>query len=307
MSATAPSPAAALLLVPDMHCGACVGRIRQALEPFAVECEPAIAARTLSLRPRANAPGLDRAAVVDALRSAGFAAHWPDEDPGTLARRRAEISRIALSALLSMQVMMLALPGYLGVVAADTEHLLGLAQWVLATPVVWWAGAPFFQGARQALARRQVSMDLPVALALAIAYGASVAALWGVGSTLYFDSAVMFVSLLSLGRWAETRGRARASSHLSRLIARQPRSARVERAGGIQELPLTALQAGDIVHLRPGDTLPADGRLLDPALLSEGVLTGEAAPVSRAAGERGPRRQPPRGEPCPASGGRRRR
>jgi len=272
----------AILAVPGMHCGACVRRIEAALRNERVVLRPSVATRTVELEFDPRRTRL--ADLAGAMEAAGFPARpvaaptSGELDRGTYAR---SVKRVAVAAFLTMQVMMLALPEYLAVgeVEPDVRRLLRLGQWLLATPVVFYSGWAFLAGAWRDIRHASPSMDLPVGLALISAYGFSAWHTLTETGTVYFDSAVMFVLFLSLGRLLEARGRLQAAERVRHVLADQPTVARVLQGEGWIERPVAQIHPGVQVQVRPGETIPVDGTLIENgAHVSQAVLTGEPAP-----------------------------
>ncbi len=152
-----------------------------------------------------------------------------------------------------------------------------LASMVVATPVVLYSGAPIFASAWRDLRRGRLGMDVPVALALAIALSASlVNALRGTGH-VYFDSATMFLFFLVLGRFLESRARRRAGGVFDALADLRPLSATRRRGDNLERVGTIELAAGDIVVVAPGEAVPADGELTsEHGAFDESLLSGES-------------------------------
>jgi P-type Cu2+ transporter len=278
-----------LVAVDGMHCAACVARVERALRG-ATSVRVNLTARTVEFGwdpVRTALSGLLRA-----LDEAGFTPQVFDDDASLRAQareRRRELARLGVSAILSMQVMMLAWPAYFPdwQVDAGLDQLFRWTQWLLATPVVLYGGWPFFRNAWRSLRARLPGMDVPVALALGIAYVASAWRTLAGSGEIWFDSATMFVLLLGAGRYLEGRTRSLASARLRRLAGSQPLTARRFDGVTIVETPVGELCEGDGVQVRPGEAVPVDGTLLGaPAELDEALLTGESHPVRREPGAR---------------------
>ena len=234
-------------------------------------------------------------ALLRAVREIGYRAS-PFDPSRSLALQRAErrgaLARIAVAGLGAMQVMMYAVPAYLageGEMSADIALLLRWASLALTLPVVFYSAWPFFAGAWRDVRAGRPGMDVPVALGIAVAFGASIAATFRGAGEVYFDSVTMFVFLLLLGRYFEIIARQRAGSalsHLARLVPEFasrlrdfPRSLESERVAA------SALGAGDVVLVRPGETFPADGVVAQGVgAASEALISGEARPVSKSPG-----------------------
>nr|WP_277817110.1 cation-translocating P-type ATPase [Solimonas terrae] len=280
-----------MLGVDGVHCAACVSRVERLLAPLVTQVHVNLAARTLQFR--FDPERVSLSSVLAALDAAGFEPQVLAQDARLTARRaaaREQLARIGVAALCAMQVMMLAWPFYGNdgsVIEPAMAQLLRSTQWLLATPAVFYAGWPFLAGAARTLRAGRVDMDVPIALSLLIAYGASAANVLRGEGILYFDSATMFVLLLSGARYLESRSRIAAGGHLRRLVgARKLTAVRVGEHGD-ETLPLASIAIGDVLRVVPGEAVPVDGELLDVAAeLDEALLSGESRPVVRCAGER---------------------
>ncbi len=207
--------------------------------------------------------------------------------------RRAHLKRLAVAGLGMMQVMTFAVSLYSGD-ADGMDHsvraFLQIVSMLVATPVLFYAGWPFLQGAYRALAARGVTMDVPVAAGLLLAYSASVWDALHQSGAVYFDSVVMFVFFLSVARYVEMAARHRStgiSDALGRLLpATAHRLLGGEDGERIEEVAAASLAVGDRVLVRAGEVVPADGELQDRgACIDESMFTGESVPVVRAAGD----------------------
>lgn len=202
---------------------------------------------------------------------------------------RDELKRLAVAGLGFAQVMMLSAALYLGAFKGMTTSFANffvLASMLVATPVVFYAGAPIFRSALADLAQRRVGMDVPVSLAIAIALGASLVNAFRGSGHVYFDSATMFVFFLTLGRFLEARVRHRAASFVTALAELRPLSAFRKRDGALENVGTIELAPGDVVVVAPGEAIPADGELLSTsATLDESLLSGESLGRKREQGE----------------------
>ena len=190
-----------------------------------------------------------------------------------------------------MQVMMYAVPGYFaqpGDITPDIEKLLRWASWVLSLPVVLFSCGPFFDSALRDLRRRSISMDLPVALGIAVTFAVSSAATFDAqgwwGHAVYFDSLTMFVFFLLTGRWLEQRLRARTAGSLDALMQRLPDTVeRLRPDGAFVRVAARRLNVGDVIRVLPGEAFPADGTLVaGDTFADEALMTGESRPVAHA-------------------------
>ncbi|MFA5940564.1 MAG: cation-translocating P-type ATPase [Sinimarinibacterium sp.] len=292
-SVSSPAPGGqreVLLGVDGMHCAACVGRIERLLAGRASDVGTSLTSRTLQFRFDPQREPLS--ALLQSLDDAGFGPQVLAQDAGLRAQRderRRMLARIGVAVICAMQVMMLAWPSYTSDAEVDAgiAQLLRWAQAVVATPGVLYAGWPFFRGAWLALRERAVNMDVTVAASVAIAYGASLLRTVIGEGEIYYDTATMFVMLLLIGRFVESRTRVQAGERLRRLAGRRRLTAQRESAQGIETVPLSAVAVGDTMLVAPGESVPVDGALLDAAAeLDEALLTGESQAVVRRGGER---------------------
>jgi P-type Cu+ transporter len=182
-----------------------------------------------------------------------------------------------------------------GLVGMRAVNWIGLA---CATPVVFWAGWPFFVRAWASLIYRSLNMFTLIAMGVGSAYVYSAIGtiapgifpqgfrVHGVVET-YFDTAVVITALVLLGQVLELRARGRTSSALKQLLGLAPRTARVVRDGQEVDVPITDVRVGDVLRVRPGEKLPVDGVVAEGhSAVDESMVTGEPIPVEKTTGDR---------------------
>jgi Cu2+-exporting ATPase len=193
-----------------------------------------------------------------------------------------------------MQVMMYAFPAYIaepGDITPDIQALLRWACWMLTVPVVLFSCKPFFTSALRDVVHGRVGMDVPVALGIVIAFGASTAATLApggpLGAEVWYDSVTMFVFFLLSGRLLEQRLRDRTAGSLEALMRRLPVGVERRRPdGSFESVAVRRLQPGDVIRVLPGEAIPADGEVLEGrSQVDEALLTGESRPLERTVGE----------------------
>ena len=201
----------------------------------------------------------------------------------------AYLKRLAVSGIMTMQVMMLAFGLYFGEFSGIEAQYEGYLRWVsllLTLPVMAYAALPFSSSAWRALKARQLNMDVPITLALYYTFIASLYATVFDTGEVYFESVCMFVFLLQLGKFFEFRARKQARDATSNLLKVMPVSATLW--DGEQGIATSArrLQSGDHILVKAGETIPADG-LVESGISSadESMLTGEYKAVSKQAGD----------------------
>ncbi len=232
--------------------------------------------------------------ILKAIATIGYIAHPYDpgrQDQLFRKERGVALRRLAVSALMAMQVMMLAVAMYAGDAGGMSPGIRDFLRWVslfLTLPVVFYAAVPFFQGAWRDLRRRRVGMDVPVALAIG---GAFVVSAWdtlrGHGD-IYFDSVAMFVFFMLTSRYLEMNARHKAGRAAEELVKLLPVTAvRVDAEGRQEAVTVSELRPGDRVLVKPGETLPADGVIEEgESAVDESLLSGESLPLPRKPGER---------------------
>jgi Cu+-exporting ATPase len=166
--------------------------------------------------------------------------------------------------------------------------------WILDTPVQFWIGWQFYQGAWGALRHGSANMNTLIAVGTSAAYLFSVAATLfpaffragGIEPQVYFDTSAMIIVLILFGRWLEARAKGRASEAIRKLAELQPKTARVIREGKELDLPIKEVKIGDTVVVRPGEKIPVDGIITrGHSSVDESMVTGESMPVAKAAGD----------------------
>jgi Cu2+-exporting ATPase len=185
---------------------------------------------------------------------------------------------------------MLAVGLYVGEYQGMDDWIWEFLRWVcliLTVPVVAYSAQPFYNAARRDLRNRQLGMDLPVSLAILAAFAASVWHTWISSGEVYYDSVTMFVFFLLAGRFLEMNARHRAGQISEALVRMLPATAtRLDVTGGEEIIPIAELASGDRVLVRPGETIPADGRVEEGASsVDESLLTGESLPLPKQMGE----------------------
>lgn len=281
-----------LLQVEGIRCAACAWLIRSQLEARDGIDQVQVDVATGFVRINWDPEKLRLSRIAAILAGVGYRPHLPlagAEAAGRQQERRNALKRLGVAGLGMMQVMMYAAGLYAGDAMGISEGFERFLQWVslvVTTPVLLYSGRIFYTSAWRSISHRRVGMDVPVALAISIAFIMScINFLTGHGH-VYFDSVVMFIFFLSLGRYAELIIRHRnleTGLALARLL---PEWAELLRDGQTEQVPATDLRIGDCVRVRAGQTFPADGHITRGATeADEALLTGESRPVAKHAGD----------------------
>ena len=284
------------LSVGGMTCAACVARVERALTaaPGVELATVNLATRQAKVRynPRLTNPG----ALTRVVTDAGYEVEGTSREQRAPRSPEAEVKefrrRFLLALVLSLPVWLSMIPPVANAVGLS-HRTLAFILLIFATPVMFYSGASFFTGAASAARHRSTNMDTLVALGTSAAYFYSAwvtffpdtVAAAGHEPAVYYDTAVMIITFILLGRWLEARTRGRASEALRRLFALAPPTARVRRGETEQEVPLAEVAVGDLVVVRPGEKIPVDGVVVEGmSSVDESMLTGESMPVPKEPG-----------------------
>lgn len=233
--------------------------------------------------------------ILRSIQKIGYRAlpYNPDQQQQSHQReRRQQLRRLAVAGLFGMQVMMLSISLYAGAWSGMEDAFEQFFRWLnlgLTLPVVFYSATPIFISAWRDLARRRVGMDVPVSLAIGIAFASSAIATMSGHGEIYFDSVVMFVFFLSASRFLENMARQRCAASVEQLAQSMPIvTTRLSTDGQVEESVAAAtLAPGDRVLVRPGETVPADGKIIEGcSALDESLLNGESLPVDKKPGNR---------------------
>ncbi len=284
----------AALILEGITCAACVwlNESHIARQPGVTAVDINYATRRARVRWDENVTKLS--AILEAIQAIGYRAHPYDvtksEQLAQKERRTAQW-RLFVAGFGMMQVMMYAFPVYVadGDMTADIEQLMRWASLFLTLPVIVYSAAPFFNNAWRDLKFRRVGMDVPVALGVGSAFLASVWATLTAAGEVYFDSVTMFVFFLLTGRYLEMMARQKAARGVEAMAKAIPAFA--ERlphwpAGDAERVAVANLVAGDCVRVKPGETIPGDGEVIEGESSSdESLLTGESRPIAKRVGD----------------------
>ncbi|MGJ8692361.1 MAG: heavy metal translocating P-type ATPase [Thalassotalea sp.] len=199
------------------------------------------------------------------------------------------IRRLGISGILMMQVMMIAVGLYYGAFSGMDAHNAIYLRWtsmLLSLPIILYGAYPFYQGALKALKAKRLSMDVPVSIAIILAFSASCWATIHQTGEVYFESVSMFTFLLLIGKFLEFRARSRAAQVSANLLKLMPMTA--TKLVNNQPVLIAArkLQINDIVIIKPGETVPADGTIISgKSQINEAMLTGENLPITKSIGD----------------------
>ena len=292
------------LNIGGMTCAACVYHVERALTGV-----PGVAKASVNL-------GVERAAVefspgvasLDDLRRAVEEAGYRVEADGdrqhelerlSKTREMRELSnRLGVAAAGVILLFLGAFGGFPWVSGWMELSFYPFLLWAVATPVLFWAGAPFYRSGLVALRHGSANMHTLIALGTGTAYGYSVAVVLlesfapsvllnaGIDGKIFFETSSVIIALVLFGRYLEARARGQTSEAIRRLMELRPATATVLREDGEVVLPVEQVAVGDLLLVRPGEYIPVDGQVTDGySSVNESMLTGESMPVEKFPGD----------------------
>ena len=299
-----PPPPEVDLPILGMTCASCVRRVERALAKVEGVRDVSVNLATERARVVLDPAVVTADQLTAAVERAGYrvagnaplpAVSWGD---GSAAERRSDGDERVLDDLrrkwVTSLAVGLAMMGFMSLPLHLDADLMAPAFLIAATIVQFWAGGAFYTAAWAAGRHGGATMDTLVALGSSVAYGYSafvtlwpaLARRWGFPPHLYYESAVIIIGLVLLGRWMEARARRQTGAAITALMGLQARSARVIRDGEETDVPVESVRVGDLVRVRPGEKVPVDGIVTEGAsAVDESMLTGESLPVEKQPGD----------------------
>ncbi|NIS82097.1 MAG: heavy metal translocating P-type ATPase [Anaerolineales bacterium] len=234
---------------------------------------------------------ISQAEIRAVILRAGFSVLESDEDleDAELQAREREIGRqrrlLIIGLVFTVPLFLLSMGRDFGVVPST----LAEANWydwllfVLATPVQFYVGWQYYDGAWKSLRNRSANMDVLIAMGSSAAYFYSIPVLLGwIDGHMFFETAAVIITLIVLGKFLEARAKGRTSEAIKKLMGLQARTARVVRHGSEIDIPVDQVQVGDLVIVRPGEKIPVDGVVVEgKTAVDEAMLTGESMPINK--------------------------
>ncbi len=290
----------AILTIDGMSCAACAWLIEMQLSKLAGLLSITVNATTQRATVKWQDSAVKLSDILLAIENVGYHAMPFKANEAELRNKKqskAFIKRLGISGILMMQIMMIAVGLYFGAFADMAEHNKVYLRWVsfiLAIPIIFYGALPFYSGAITAIKAKRLSMDVPVSIAILLAFSASAWATITEQGEVYFESISMFTFLLLIGKFLEFRARSRAAQVSANLLKLMPMTATKittdsldsSKVNGdnVSEELIAAKQLikGDLVIIKPGEVVPADGVIISgSSQLNEAMLSGEQLPVKK--------------------------
>lgn len=285
----APGLRCAEFYLQGVHCSACVWLVEKLprVAPAVIESRLDLARARVKLTWQEDQAKLSEIARV--LDSLGYTPHVEREDNQRALRNREDralLAKIAIAGAGAGNVMLLAFALYGGSFHGMEHEYSSLFRWVslaIGLAVLLGPGRLFFRGAIAALRTRSAHLDLPIALGLAAGTIAGTVNTLLDRGDIYFDSLTGLVFLLLVGRYVQRRLERRAADCVERLFSLTPAFAHLREGDDTRDVSIESLQPGQLVEVRPGESFPADGAIVDgKSSVDLSLLTGESRPVTAA-------------------------
>lgn len=275
----------ATLAIEGMTCAACAWLIERQLQHLQGIRKVVVNSATERVQVEWDAEQTRLSDVLRAIHQVGYKAlpfQQADLEASFEKKRRGYIRRLGVAGIASMQTMMVAFGLYFDDIDDTTRLYFWWLSLLFTAPVIVYSCQPFFVNAIKALRSRTLNMDVPVALAMFVAFVASFYATVTDTGDVYYECVTMFAFFLLSGRFLEMQARHKAVANAANLMKLIPAIAERQTDNDWQQVMVKYLEPGDIIRVRPGDTIPADGELLDTqAWCDEALLTGESRPVQK--------------------------
>jgi Cu+-exporting ATPase len=274
-------------IVTGMDCAGCAANIGRGLKRLEGVKEANVNFATSKAAVTYDETKLKTDDIIAAVKKMGYGitfdekehAHLREKELGSLRRRLVISTALAVPAFIIGMLLM-----WLGIEIPYRDIIL----LVLATPIQFIIGWPFYRGTWLALRNRSANMDTLIALGTTAAYAYSVYAMIALpGQGQYFEVSAILITLVLLGKFLEARATGKASDAIARLVKLQPKTAIVIRAGKQKTVPIDDVRVGDVILVKPGQRIPVDGVVVTgDSTVDESMLTGESIPVEKAKGDK---------------------
>src|SRR3989344_2909297 len=285
--------------IKGMHCASCVLVLEKSLKNVDGVSQANVNLATEKATVEYDSDKVTDKELVSAVSNVGYQALVNEElqsEDREKARKQKELSalknKVILSLIFGGLILWGSFPGLMNTAPMILQNFW--AQLLLATPIQFWVGWSFYRATTSALRHRTANMDTLVAIGTSVAYGYSVFVTVfpavvksiGIEPFPYFDVVTIIIGLIFLGRYFEAKAKAGTSEAIKKLIGLQAKTARVLRENEELDIPISQVVIGDLVRVRPGEKIPADGVIeWGESSVDESMITGESIPVDKAGGD----------------------
>ncbi|MDD5716637.1 MAG: heavy metal translocating P-type ATPase [Sulfuricurvum sp.] len=281
------------LVIEGIHCAACVWLNEKALHRMEGVIEAHINYTNNKARITWNPDSVKLSAIIDMIRAIGYNAFPYDaslQEVRANKERKEYYLRMAVATFATMNMMWIAVAQYAGYftgITQDIKTILNVAEWFLATPVLFYSGWVFYRGAYYGLKNRSVTMDLLVVTGSSLAYLYSIYITLFEKGEAYFDSVAMIITFVLFGKFLEVLSRKNAADTLDIIGKHIPREVSIIEDETIRTVDVNEVKVGDVIVIRSGERAAIDGEVLSgEGSFDESNLTGESEPIFKRQGDR---------------------
>ena len=274
-----------VLAVGGMHCASCAVKIEKELNKAKGVVTASVNFSTERAVVEYKKSLLKQGDIEKLVKNLGYSVYSPNLDLEK-ERKDKEIKQLKIKLVFGAIISVVVFLGSFRDLFFWVPGIVGnlLLLFVLSTPVQFWVGFQFYKGMWNSLKNRTAGMDTLIAVGTSAAYFYSVAILLfpSIGGSAYFDTAVVIITLIILGRYLEAIAKGKTSAAIKKLIGLQAKTATVVRGGKEVKIPIEQVKVGDIIIVKPGEKIPVDGVILDGySAIDEKMITGESIPVEK--------------------------
>lgn len=280
------------LVIEGIHCAACVWLNEKALHKMAGVIEAHINYTNNKARITWDNDTVALSAIIDMIRAIGYNAFPYDislQESRVNKERKEYYLRMAVATFAVMNIMWVAVAQYAGYFTGITQEIktiLNIAEWALATPVLFYSGWVFYRGAYYGLKNKTVTMDLLVATGASLAYVYSIYITLLEKGEAYFDSVAMIIAFVLFGKFLEVLSRKNAADTLDIMAKHIPQEVNRVEEEGIKSVSVNDIKVGEILQVRSGERCAIDGVVISgEGNFDESNLTGESEPIFKRQGD----------------------
>ena len=283
------------LPITGMHCENCAATITRNLEEMAGIFAANVSIATEQAAITFNPSALNEVAIVDKIRSLGFDVVDADSEAAARAEElRKQKLQFSVGILFTLPLFLLSMGRDMGLIGSWTDDAwINWLMFVLALPVQIYVAWDYYVGSVKALRNRSANMDVLVAMGSSVAFLYSVVVMTtlslniqGLGDHVYFETAAVIITLIKLGKFLEARAKGQTSAALKKLMRLSPKTACVLKDGEEHHIPIEQVAVGDLLIVRPGESMPVDGVVREgSSAIDESLFTGESMPVDKSVGD----------------------
>ena len=281
------------LIIEGIHCAACIWLNEKVLAQTDGIVEASINFTNNKAKIVWDEDIIKLSEIIDKIRSIGYNAYPYDRSESekkATKNKRDYFLRMSVAIFASMNIMMIGVAKYTGFFTGmedDMLRLIHMAEFIFATPVVFYSGWIFFRGAYYGLKNKILNMDFLVSSGATLIYIYSLYVLFGGDGHSYFDSAAMIITFVLVGKYLEVIGKKGAVDTMDKIKSTIPLEATLIVDGGKKVVPLDKIEVGDIIEVKNGEKASVDGELVTgETSFDESSISGESLPVSKKVGDK---------------------